>query len=575
MASAEQEQAPGSELPDLPVPSEAPDEAGDAGPKASQAQRVVATLIKNPIEGAQKVIEVLQARRGVAIGWAAGLLLGVLCYVLDLGAGSFWNSDDARVVLALQGMLGGGLDLGQASRSFPPPNGMPLALWQLYLMAKVLGPGEAALRLLPALSALGAAVCLLTISIDVGVGRHAGGLGGLVLLAMPLTYEISHRVLPDMQIGFIATLAVALWSHALHGHKFDRHILPQHKDAEEPAPLPLRRWPMALAAAGTFVAGLYSPRAALTALWFAVLDVLFAHRYLLLKRRVWAGGGAAAAATFLLMRIHPVPLRSWFQLPEPGVAMQSVRLLWHQGTTPYAAHAGQVVIVAAGFGLLLGSLRRASRPLLAWVLVALAMTGLGEIAEPPRGLGLVLPPLSLCAAVGLESPVRWLGRLGMVVSAAVLFGIVAVYAQADPVLHREDRAKALALSQRRAPADALLCTLGVDAALPTLYARRPVRQFNSAEEVRAALGKDQPLSCLLARDQVPALQEALLRAGNARELSLAPPAPPAPGQGAVKRRRLPIPPAPPARIESVLSTSLDIEEPPPDIYGPDVVLVSR
>lgn len=522
-------------------------------------------LLKNPIEGVQQgvqqVAQAMTARRGVALGWAAALIVSVLCYMLDLGAGSVWNGDDALVALAARDLGSGALGMSDAMRRVPPPTGVPLALWQLMIVVRLLGLGEAALRLLPALAALGCALCLLAVAIDVGVGRHAGGLGALVLLALPLTYELSHRVLPDMLIAFAATGAVALTSHCLHGHKFDRHILPHHRDEEAPEPLPLRRWPMVACAVGIGAAALLDPRAGMTALCFGLLDVLLAHRELLRKRRVWAALGSGAVLTVLAAGLHPGGVSAWLTLPAQGEPTSNVLALWQQGDTPYARNVGKVVIVAAGFGLLLGSLRKASRPLLAWVLVATFMTWLGDVSPPPRGLGIVLPPLALCAAVGLESPVRWLGHLGMLVTSAAIAGILLVLFEAGPVLHRDDTVKVLALSQRRAPPQTLLCTVGVSEVAPSLYTGRPVRRFRSAEEVRAVLQPEQPLSCIMPATEANVLQQLLVV-----------PHEPAQETG---RRRGKGPAARTPRAESVLETVLDIEEPPPDTAGPKVVLVSR
>ena len=112
--------------------------------------------------------------------------------------------------------------------------------------------------------------------------------------------------------------------------------------------------------------------------------------------------------------------------------MRDTLALWHQGSTLYGRHIGPVVIVATGFGLLLGSMRRASRPLLAWVLVAAATDLFTQPSAPPRGLGLLLPPLALAAAVGLQSPARWLG--GLVLSlAAVVSAVIVSMKPAAPI----------------------------------------------------------------------------------------------------------------------------------------------
>ncbi|MCS6914208.1 MAG: hypothetical protein RMK29_12840 [Myxococcales bacterium] len=548
-------------------------------PETSKSERrlhlkaVGEKLLKDPIggvqQGVQQVVDVLGEGRGVALGWAAALILSVLSYLVDLGAGSLWNGDDALVALAAIGLREGSLSMVDAMHTVPPPTGVPLGLWQIALVVALLGPGEAALRLLPALAAIGCAFCLLAIAIDTGVGRRAGGLGGLVLLALPLCYELSHRAVPDMLIAFASTAAVALTTHCLHGHKFDRHILPHHSDEEAPQPLPLRRWTMALAAIGIGVASLVDPRAGLMAIVFALLDMLLAHRGLLRKRRVWAMLFAATMLTCIAAGLHPGGLGAWLRPPSQGALKASVGALWGQGPGWYGRHVGPVVIVAAAVGMLLGSLRRPSRPLLCWVVVAIIMNALGPTSPPPRGLGLVLPPLALCAAVGLEAPSRWLGHLGMVVSAGALAGILFAVYEGTPVLHRDDTVKVLALSQRRAPADALLCTVGIPAAAASLYSGRQVRAFATVAELHSALGPEQPLSCIM-----PPAEARLLQRHLAAPVPLSPPLSPEARHARGARRRFPAPQMP-ASIESVLATVLDIEEPPPDTTGPRLVLVSR
>lgn len=541
-------------------------------------------ILKDPIGSVQQVVDALQAPRGLALGWAIALILPIFIYFLDLGAGSLGQGADAEFALALRALADGQLGLDEAARTLPPPRGSPLGLWQMMLMVRLLGANEATLRLLPALAALGSAMCLLAISIDVGVGRHAGGLAGLVLLALPLTYELSHRVVPDMLVAMASTGAVALVSHSLHGHKFDRHILPMHRDSDAPEPLPLRRLPMLLATLGIGLSALVEPRAGIIAIGFALFDILISHRYLLRKRRVWLMLGGATLLTALVMLRHPTDLRAWLRWPTPGVPLRTFLAIWHQGDSWFSRYIGPVVIVATGFGLLLGSLRRASRSLLAWILLAGVMTWLGEDSSLPRGLGLVLPPLALCAAVGLQSPVRWLGALGGVITTCALAGVVVVNIESGPVLHRSDTIKILTQSQQHAPPGALLCTVGIRPEVSTFYAHRPIAQFDSVEQLARALAPGQLFSCLL---PLALLEEAQQR--------LAPPVtrparpaepPPRPGRrpaaltakeqrDAREAKGREPKDEPPEGIGSVLESTLDIEKPPLDTQGPKVVLVSR
>ena len=540
-------------------------------------------ILKDPIGSVQQVVDALQAPRGLALGWAIALILPIFIYFLDLGAGSLAQGADAEFALALRSLADGQIGLDAAAQTLPPPRGSPLGLWQMMLMVRLLGANEATLRLLPVLAALGSAMCLLAISIDVGVGRHAGGLAGLVLLALPRTYELSHRVVPDMLVAIASVGAVALVSHSLHGHKFDRHILPMHRDNDAPEPLPLRRLPMLFATLGIGLSALVDPRAGVIAIGFALLDILISHRYLLRKRRVWLMLGGATLFTVLATQLHPTDLRAWLRWPTKGVPLRTFMSIWNQGDSFFSRYIGRVVIVATGFGLLLGSLRRASRSLLVWVLLAGVMTWLGDESTLPRGLGLVLPPLALCAAVGLQSPVRWLGALGGVITTCALAGVVVVNIEGGAVLHRSDTIKILTQSQQHAPPGALLCTVGIRPEVSTFYAHRPIAQFDSVEQLAQALAPGQLFSCLL---PLSLLDEVQQRLAPPVITPARPPEPPArPGRrttgptakelrDAVAKSRE-AKDEPPEEIGSVLESKLDIETPPLDTQGPKVVLVSR
>ena len=244
-------------------------------------------------------------------------------------------------------------------------------------------------------------------------------------------------------------------------------------------------------------------------------------------------------------------------------------------------------LIACAFCLLLGSLRRASRSLLVWVLLAGVMTWLGDDSTLPRGLGLLLPPLALCAAVGLQSPVRWLGALGGVITTCALAGVVVVNIEGGAVLHRSDTIKILTQSQQHAPPGALLCTVGIRPEVSTFYAHRPIAQFDSVEQLAQALAPGQLFSCLL---PLSLLEEVQQRLAPPVITPARPPEPPArPGRrptgpttkelakelrDAVAKSRE-AKDEPPEGIGSVLESKLDIETPPLDTQGPKVVLVSR
>lgn len=557
-----------------------------------------AGVLRDPVGAAQKVIHTLQAPRGLVLGWAIAMLMPLLVYLLDLGSGSLWQGDDATLANALLRVAAGQSDLPTTLQSLPRSLGSPLGLLQMAASVRLLGESELTLRLVPVLSALACAICLLAIAIDIGLGRHVGGLAGLVFLALPVTYELAHRVVPDLLSAFASTGAVAVVSHALHGHKFDRHILPIHKEAEEPAPLPLRRLPMFFAALGIGIAATVDPRAAIVAMAFALLDMLVAHRYLLRKRRVWLMLLGGSALTAWALRLHPSGLHGLFTFRGTEVAVRQFMALWYEGPSWYGRHAGAVVIVMAGFGLLLGSMRRASRPLLCWVLVAAVLSALSEPSAAPRGIGLVLPPLAVAAAVGLQSPVRWLGSIGGLVTLGALAGVVVGMVEGDGVLHKSDTLKQLSLSQQHAPAGAKLCSLAIPRPLIAYYARvsgfgaPPVEEFESVAALKAALATGQPFACLVPLSMVPQMQSAFA-VPTVSPASLPPLRPSTPGKpgdgkssdgkradGKARSGSRPPPgreaaPAPADPALSVLATTIDIEEPPRDIPGPKVALVSR
>lgn len=554
-----------------------------------------AGVLRDPVGAAQKVIHQLQAPRGLVMGWAIAMILPILLYLIDLGSGSLWQGDDAIWANALLRLASGQLDLRTALAELPRPMASPLGLVQMVASLRLLGPSELTLRMVPVFSALICAICLLAIAIDIGLGRHVGGLAGLVFLALPVTYELAHRVVPDLLVAMASTGAVAIVSHAMHGHKFDRHILPIHKAADEPAPLPLRRLPMFFAALGIGAAAAVDPRAAILAMSLALLDMLTAHRYLLRKRRVWLmllGGSILTAAA---IHQHPQGLPGMFSIPQREVALRQFWALWYQGPSWYGRHAGAVVIVMTGFGLFLGSMRRASRPLLCWVALAALLSVLSAPLPSPRGIGLLLPPLALAAAVGLQSPVRWLGSIGGLVTLGALSGVVAGMVEGDAVLHKSDSVKQLALSQQHAPAGAKLCSLSIPPPLVAYYARisgfggPPVEEFPTVDALKAALKPGQPFSCLVPLSMVPQMQQAF--AATPQTVAPSPPratesAPTEKRPGDGKRAdprggrtgaKAPAPRTPdaPDPTLSVLATTIDIEEPPRDIPGPKVALVSR
>ncbi|MBL9042698.1 MAG: hypothetical protein JNM83_13910 [Myxococcales bacterium] len=553
------------------LPGKLPEKIGEG---LERGISVTANALRDPVGTVQQAVAALPVPKGLVLGWAIAMLLPLALYFVDLGAGSL-SQVDAEVALLVRRVLSGQLLWDQAFHSVPPPTGGPLGIVPFVLLSRLFGMSEATLRLVPVLAALGAASCLLAIAIDVGVGRQTGGLAGLVFLAMPLTYELSHRIVPDMLVAVASTGAVALVSHSLHGHKFDRHILPMHKQGDEPAPLPLRRLPMLFAALGIGLAGVLDVRAGLVALFFGFFDCVISHRPLLRKRRVWLmwlGG------TLLLLgasAIHGGALRTLFHRPAAGIFMQAFNAVWRQGPSWFGRHVGQVVVVTTCFGLLLGSMRRASRPLLVWVMLATLLTWVGGDLAPPRGLGLLLPPLALASAIGLQSPVRWLGSLGGLITTFALAGVVLAVIEGDPVIHQSDSVKTLIQSQRHAPATARRCVVGMNDTVAAYYSRRQIERFATVTSLKQAVGEKDLFSCLVPRELLPEMQRLLVTVPTQPQTPSPPPKP-------AQAKPVAKPPQPvkdldlsAEPISTVLMTTLDIEEPPLDTKGPPLVLVTR
>lgn len=525
--------------------------------------QVTKNALRDPVGAVQNAVAALPVPKGLVLGWAIAMLLPIALYFVDLGAGSL-STLDAEIALLVRRLLSGELPIGQAFHHVPPPTGGPLGLLPIAAICKLFGTSEATLRLAPVLAMLGAAGCLLAIAIDTGVGRNTGGLAGLCLLAMPLSYELSHRILPDSFVALASVGTVALVSHSLHGHKFDRHILPMHKATEEPEPLPLRRLPMFFAALGIGAAAIIDVRAGLIGLLFGFFDCVISHRYLLRKRRVWLMWLGGTVLLVAASRLHGGALQSLFRVPEKALFWKAFYAVWAQGPTYFGRHVGQVVIVTTCFGLLLGSMRRTSRPLLLWVMLSTLLTLLGRDLAPPRGLGLLLPPLALAAAIGLQSPMRWMGRLGFLIPTAALSSVVLVLSESNPLLHQSDTIKTLIQSMRHAPEKARRCVIGFPPAVPTYYSRTALEHFETVEAFRRALGEKELFSCLVPRALLPSLRTSLFPS----------PAPtPKPAPTHIKKPTKLDPPS--ETIATVLLSTLDVEDPPLNTQGPELLLVSR
>ena len=160
--------------------------------------------------------------------------------------------------------------------------------------------------------------------------------------------------------------------------------------------------------------------------------------------------------------------------------------------------------------------------------------------------------------------------------------------EGDGVLHKTDTLKLLAESQRHAPRDAKLCSLAIPKPLLAYYAQTArvagsqIEDFPSVDALRQSLAPGQPFSCLVPSSLVPLMNQAFAsRPPTAATPTAPPPEPrrasrPAPGRPAA--------PATASRLDaaihtdplgSVLATTIDIEEPPPDIAGPKLVLITR
>ena len=221
-------------------------------------------------------------------------------------------------------------------------------------------------------------------------------------------------------------------------------------------------------------------------------------------------------------------------------------------------------------------MRRASRPLLVWMMLATLLTWVGGDLAPPRGLGLLLPPLALASAVGLQSPVRWLGSLGGLITTLALAGVVMAVVEGDSVIHQSDTIKALIQSQRHAPASAKRCVVGMSDTVAAYYSRRQIERFETVVKLKQVLGDKDLFSCLVPRELLPEMKRLLVTTPTQtqppRNGKPEKPAPPKPGS---KPPLFPKEPELGEQIGTVLMTTLDIEEPPLDTKGPSLVLVSR
>ena len=480
---------------------------------------MTANALRDPVGTVQQAVAALPVPKGLVLGWAVAMLLPIVLYFVDLGAGSL-SLLDAEVALVVRKVLAGQLLWNEAFRSVPPPTGGPIGIVPFVLLEPRVRDERSDPVARP--GAGGTWRCELFVG-DCDRRRNRTKhrrTGRSCALAMPLTYELSHRVLPDMLVA-VASSGRSRWSATVcMATSLTVTSCRCKKPPRNPSPAAA---PPADAVCGAgelvFRACSTCGQVCGTAVWFFRLRDL--------------ASLPAAQTTGLadVARWHTASARcvgdSWRRAAN-AVSSSGPGILCRRSTRcgdkapAFMAVVGQVVVVTTCFGLLLGSMRRASRPLLVWVMLATLLTWVGGDLAPPRGLGLVLPPLALAAAVGLQSPVRWLGSLGGIITTLALAGVVLAVVEGDPVLHQSDTIKTLVQSLRHAPPTARRCVVGMSNTVPSYYSRRQIEQFESVHALKQSIGEKELFSCLVLSDMLPEMKTLLLKQPTAQPAAIKP-----------------------------------------------------
>ncbi len=124
-----------------------------------------------------------------------------------------------------------------------------------------------------------------------------------------------------------------------------------------------------------------------------------------------------------------------------------------------------------------------------------------------------------------------------------------------------------------------------DTTIPEIKKTAESKMGKSIEALKQSLKPGQPFSCLVPISMVPLMQQAFAsRPTSGAAQPIAPTAADAKRTGRPGAGSKPAAVLPPVRVDgalstdpmgSVLATTIDIEEPPRDIAGPKIVLVSR
>ena len=404
-----------------------------------------------------------------------------------------------------------------------------------------LGKSELVLRLLPLFLGIGTAICLLSIAIDLGLGRRAGAMASLIFMTLPATYEISHRLVPDTFFIFLFCLSWALFLHALHGHEFDKHILPYHKEEDAPRPLPLNGFFLV-------IAGLFFVVAVMTRPWMGVilfvilfLDLLFAHRATLGRWPVRVVLMFCILTVFAAMGIYAWTGKSNLLWPVRISMASLVDIIGGKHQPGYRFYLGFGLLGAALIGGLLSLFRPVARVVpVVMVLVFLQAYLWG--GGPTGPITLLLPVLSLGAAVFIDAFLRWTRYFVQLFLPFLIGCVLWTFIHGEIVLHQDDSIKSLSSLMRKSSSDTILCTLNNKTDAVTWYTGRTVHAFSDIDEMGNFL-KGKEFRCIVPKE--------LSSKVSAWFVAHAP------------------------QKRSILESVISIEEPPQEAKGPKVVLVLR
>lgn len=480
--------------------------------------------------------------RWLAFIWSIAVIVFLVCHLVNLGAGSLWNAEDSRY--AINSALFFKQGIGFLFKTVKIISiGESAFCYLIGAFSTWLGKSELVLRLLPLTFGIATAICILSIAIDLGLGRRAGALAGLVLMVLPVTYEITHRLIPDTFYLFLFCLTWALFLHALHGHKFDKHILPHHKEQNAPLPLPMNGFYLVLATC-MFIFVTFVHLVAGVILWLLiVLDLLLAHRDLL---KFWAVRFTLIGCLIMLIVFVVFHVRFWdvhlvapYKIPW-SVLIDAVMGKYQLG---YRSWLGSGLVMAMVLGTVLTLLRRMTRVFSVWMILMVGQVyWMGFQQGYSATISPLLPVIAIGVGVFIDALVRWTKYFSPLILPFLMGCVFWTFVNGDVVLHRDDTIKSLASLMRRSSLDTKLCALLQQTSAIAFYTERSVEYFSTVQELGASL-VGQQFRCIIPQKESQAMIDWFKKYGPQKR--------------------------------SVLESVISMEEPPPEIKGPHVVLMIR